>query len=195
MKKIISFEKLLEGNTFYSSFLNLYGAIRFFVLTMLILSSLGIDAQKINTYSANEVSGKPPSTQKCPFNISAKNNIESVNKEGRVYFLEIQNNSNDEMEINLTVINDNSVKNPDESDGNQNVNLIAKLIYEDGTEIKGMLKLKSKELSKFQVKVSVPTGTPFGHWNNLLVSATSNKCKDHTQSLMLFTFIPNPDER
>jgi hypothetical protein len=195
MKKIISFKTKPDGNNLFSSFLNLYGTIRFFALTILMLSSLGIAAQKTNVYSANEVTSKPPSTQKCPFKLSTKNNIESVNKDGRIYFIEIQNNSNDDMGIDLTVINANSGKNPDESDSKQNVNLVAKLFNEDGTEIIGKLKLKSNEFRKFQVNVTVPSGTPFGYWNNLLVSATSDKCKENTQSLMLFTFIPNPDER
>lgn len=132
--------------------------------------------------------------QECSFTLTALNNIESVNKEGRIYFIEIQNNSKADIDVNLSIRNKNSENNPDKTDSTKNVNLSAKILDEDGQEIKDMIKLKSNELLKFQVKVTVPSGTPYGHWNNLLLKATSDKCNNFSTSLTLYTFIPNPNE-
>jgi hypothetical protein len=135
------------------------------------------------------------SAQECSFTLTAKNNIESVNKEGRIYFIEIQNNSKELMAINLTVLNKNSIENPDKTDSTKNVKLNAEILNGDGQEIKDAIKLISNELLKFQVKVTVPAGTPFGYWNNLLLKATSDNCNNFSTSLTLYTFIPNPDEK
>jgi len=134
------------------------------------------------------------SAQVCSFTMTATNNIESVNKEGRIYFIEIQNNSKQEMNINLSVLNKNSGKNPDKTDSTKNVKLNAEILNAEGQEIKGTVKLNSNELLKFQVKVTVPVGTPYGYWNNLLLKATSDSCNNYSTSLTLYTFIPNPDE-
>lgn len=133
--------------------------------------------------------------QKCTYNMSVKNNIESVNKEGRVYFMELQNNSGDEIEVKLSVFNKNSEKNPDNSDTKNNVFLTATFLNEAGNDIEGKLVLKPYELINFQVKVSVPSGTPIERWNNLLVNAISDKCPTYSPSLTLYTFIPNPEEQ
>jgi hypothetical protein len=132
--------------------------------------------------------------QECSFNLTAKNNVESVNKEGRIYFIEIQNNSKVEMAISLSVLNKNADKNPDKTDSTNNVKLNAEILNGDGQAIKELIKLGSNELLKFQVKVTVPVGTPFGYWNNLLLKATSDSCNSYSISLTLYTFIPNPDE-
>jgi len=132
--------------------------------------------------------------QECSFTLTAKNNIESVNKEGRIYFIELQNNSKAEMAVNLYALNKNTDKNPDKSDSTKNVKLDAEILNGDGQAIKGSVKLNSNELLKFQVKVTVPVGTPFGVWNNLLLKATSDSCNYYSTSLTLYTFIPNPDE-
>jgi hypothetical protein len=133
--------------------------------------------------------------QKCTYNISVKNNIESVNKEGRVYFMELQNNSSDEIEVKLSVFNKNSEKNPDNTATKNNVFLTATFLNETGNDIEGKLVLKPYELLNFQVKVTVPAGTPIERWNNLLVNAISDKCPTYSPSLTLYTFIPNPDEQ
>jgi len=133
--------------------------------------------------------------QKCSFKLIATDNIQSVNNEGRTYFIELQNNSNEEMEIHLNISNHNKEKNPDETDKLNNVNLNATIINEDGKEIKSSVQLKPNELLKFQVKVTVPVGTPIKHWNSLLLRASSDKCADYSSSLILYTFIPNPNEK
>jgi hypothetical protein len=135
------------------------------------------------------------SAQKCSYSLIAKNNIESVNNEGRIYFMELQNNSNEIIAINLSVSNKNSGKNPDQTGIMNNVNLNAKFLTEEGQEIKSTIKLGPNELFKFQVQVTVPAGTPTERWNNLNISATSNNCDGSTTSLVLYTFIPNPDEK
>jgi hypothetical protein len=133
--------------------------------------------------------------QKCSFKLIATDNIQSVNNEGRTYFIELQNNSNEEMEIHLNISNHNKEKNPDETDKLNNVNLNVTIINEDGKEIKSSVQLKPNELLKFQVKVTVPVGTPIKRWNSLLLRASSDKCADYSSSLILYTFIPNPNEK
>lgn len=135
------------------------------------------------------------SAQKYSFNITAKNNIESVNKEGRIYFLEIQNNTKEEMEVKLSIFNKNAGKNPDETDSRNNVYLTASFLNEEGREMEGKVVLKANGLLKFQVKVTVPEGTPIEHWNTLLVNAVSDKTTSYSSSLILYTFIPNPEEK
>jgi hypothetical protein len=133
--------------------------------------------------------------QQCSFKLTTTSNIESVNKEGRTYFIQLQNNSNEEMKINISIINHNKEKNPDETDKVNNVNLNANILNEDGTDISSDVLLRPNEILKFQVKVTVPEGTPIKHWNSLLLKATSDKCVDYSSSLILHTFIPNPEER
>jgi hypothetical protein len=135
------------------------------------------------------------SAQNCSFNLVAKNNIESVNSEGRVYFMELQNNGTEETGVTLTASNANSGTNPDQTTAINNVNVNAEITYEDGQQINGKVVLKSNELLHFQVKVTVPAGTSFNHWNNLFVNASSDKCDAYSSSLTLYTFIPDPEER
>jgi hypothetical protein len=137
------------------------------------------------------------SAQKCSFSLIAKNNIESVNNEGRIYFMEIQNNKIEELDLNLSVTNSNSGENPDMTASGNNVNLNAELLYEDGQKIKGKVILKSNELLRFQVKVTVPAGTTYNRWNNLVINASSDNCdaSSSSSSLTLYTFIPDPEER
>ena len=134
-------------------------------------------------------------SQSCAFKLTTTDNTESVNKDGRIYFIQLQNNSSEEMVMNLNVSNHNKEINPDKSDKENNVNLNAKLLNEDGTEISGSVHVKPNEILKFQVKVTVPEGTPIKHWNNMLLKATSDKCADYSSSLILYTFIPNLNER
>jgi len=135
------------------------------------------------------------SAQKCSVTLIAKNNVESVDKGIRVYFMEIMNNEKEEIEIFLSATNSNSGKNPDNTDSRENVNLDAKIFYNNGNEIKDKIKLKSNELLEFQVKLVVPKGTSIEHWNNTLVSVFSEKCKNYSTSVTLYTFIPNPEEQ
>ncbi len=195
MKKSITIKSISKSNTTLLFFRRIINVIIYAISPLIIFSSLNLSAQKPDEFSVSMSSKETVLNKKCSFSLKADNNIESVNSEGRVYFLELQNNSNDAIEIALAVKNENTGKNPDDTESTMNVNLNAKLFYEDGSEIKYLLKLKPNEIQKFQVKVTVPARTPFGHWNNLIVSAVSDKCKDNTQSLTLFTFIPNPDER
>ena len=134
------------------------------------------------------------SAQTCSFSLNAKNNIESVNTEGRVYFMELRNNSNEDININLSASNIKSDKNPDMTATRNNVNLNAEFQTQDGQEMTSSVTLPSNGLLNFLVKVTVPNATPIEHWNNLLVNAISNQCNNYSSSLTLFTFIPNPDE-
>jgi hypothetical protein len=133
--------------------------------------------------------------QQCSFKLTTTDNTQSVNKDGRIYFIQLQNNSNEEMVMNLNVSNHNKEINPDKSDKESNVNLNARLLNEDGTEITGSVQLKPNEILNFKVKVTVPEGTPIKRWNNMLLKATSDKCTDYSSSLILYTFIPNLEER
>ena len=180
MKKIIKY--INRNKESYSSLFISERKLRLIRASFLLISIM-----LISTLSS--------SAQKCSFSLTATNNIESVNNEGRIYFMEIQNKGNEEMDINLSFKNNNLGKNPDETNSKENVNLDAKFLNEDGQEMKGILKLGSNELLKFQVKVSVPSGTPIEHWNNLLIRATSDKCVDYSNSYTLYTFIPNPNEK
>jgi hypothetical protein len=164
-------------------------------LFSLILSKKSFIAFSLTLFIQILINPAGSSAQKCSFSLVAKNNIESVNNEGRVYFMELQNNSTQETEITLTVANVNSGTNPDQSTAINNVNLSAEILYEDGQKINGKVVLKSNELLHFQVKVTVPEGTPFDHWNNLAVNASSDTCDAFPSSLTLFTFVPNPEER
>lgn len=139
------------------------------------------------------------SAQECSLKLVAENNIESVNSEGRVYFIQLQNTSNESIAVNLSVVNDNSGtktsgKNPDLTVVNTNVSLNATIILDNGQELNN-IKIGPNETLKFQVKVTVPAGTPIMHWNNLLLTASSEKCNNYSTSLVLYTFIPNPEEK
>jgi hypothetical protein len=135
------------------------------------------------------------SAQDCSFSLTAKNNIESVNDEGRIYFITLQNNSNEEIDVKLSVGNHNSDRNPDQTGSRENVNLTAKLLKTEGQEFNGMVKLLPKKPFEFQVKVTVPTGTPINHWNHMQLIAASDKCDGYKSQLTLYTFIPNTEEK
>ena len=133
--------------------------------------------------------------QNCSLTLHAKNNIESVNSEGRIYFMTLQNNTNEEVSVNLQISNTKSDKNPDMTLSAQNVDLIGQITNTEGQEIKNKLVLTSKQTIEFQVRVKVPQGTQIERWNNLLLVATSEKCPNYSTSLTLYTFIPNPTEK
>ena len=135
------------------------------------------------------------SAQDCSLALTAKNNIESVNEEGRIYFITLQNNSSEAILVNLSVANANSGNNPDETSSFNNVKLNAGIMNAEGQEMSSKIKLESKQLLEFQVKVTVPAGTPVKRWNNLLLKASTDKCKNYSTSLILYTFIPNPEEK
>jgi hypothetical protein len=133
--------------------------------------------------------------QNCSVTIAAKNNIESVNKEGRVYFVTLQNNTGEDIALNLSVANYNSEKNPDGTSTKENVKLTASLLNSEGKIMGNKVNLSAKELKAIQVKITVPSGTPIEHWNNMILTATSDKCLKYTSTLVLFTFIPDPDKQ
>jgi hypothetical protein len=135
--------------------------------------------------------------QDCAMILTAKNNIESVNNEGRIYFIILQNKSNEDISVNLSVTNTktSSEKNPDKTSPIYNVDLNARILNTDGKEIDGKIILSAKQVLEFQVKVSVPIGTQINRWNNLLLQASSDKCVNYSTSLVLYTFIPNPEEK
>jgi hypothetical protein len=130
------------------------------------------------------------SAQNCSLTLTAKNNIESVNSEGRVYFMVLKNNTSEGIDVNFTASNDNTGNNPDASDGSNNVILNASILNKNGVALTGNVHLASNETFEFQVKVTVPSGTLVNHWNNTLLSVSSNKCLNYSTSINLFTFIP-----
>ncbi|NVO03220.1 MAG: hypothetical protein HXX09_11025 [Bacteroidetes bacterium] len=125
--------------------------------------------------------------------LTSHNNIESVNNEGRIYYMELRNNNDFDSEIDLSISNYNKDLNPDKTSSKENVILNAKFLTEEGVELSNHIKLKSKEVLKFQIKVTVPDLTPFEKWNCLLVNAKSKANVE--SSIQLFTFIPNPTEK
>jgi hypothetical protein len=130
------------------------------------------------------------SAQNCSLTLTAKNNIESVNSEGRVYFMVLQNNTSEGIDVSFSTTNNNIGNNPDASDGINNVILNAAILSNNGLALTGNIHLASNETFEFQVKVTVPAGTPVNHWNNTLILASSDKCLNYSTSLNLFTFIP-----
>jgi hypothetical protein len=146
------------------------------VLILLVLSVTGIYAQD------------------CKVFITAENNIESVNSDGRTYFMELQNSGSQDLSLLLSVVNNNSYVNPDQSSGTSNVNLNAQLVTIDKQPIVGNILLKPNEVYKFLVLVTVPAGTLVDHWNCSEVKAISDQCPDLSFSLILNTYIPSPGE-
>jgi hypothetical protein len=139
------------------------------------------------------------SAQDCSLKLVAENNIESVNSDGRVFFIQLINNGNDAIAVNLSIANDNSGsknsgKNPDLSVVNNNVSLNASIILENSQELNN-IKISANETLKFQVKVTVPEGTPIMKWNNMILTASSEKCNNYSTSLVIYTFVPNPEEK
>jgi len=130
------------------------------------------------------------SAQECSLTLTAKNNIESVNREGRVYFMVLKNNTAEGIDVNFSTSNYNIGNNPDESNSINNVNLNAAILDKNGLVSKGSVHLNANETLEFQVKITVPAATPVHHWNNTLVIASTDKCKNYSTSLKLFTFIP-----
>jgi hypothetical protein len=139
------------------------------------------------------LSTKNTSAQNNSLILTSNNNIESVNNEGRIYYMELRNNNDFDSEIDLSISNYNKDLNPDKTSSKDNVILNAKFFTDEGVELSNHIKLKSKEVLKFQIKVTVPELTPVEKWNSLLVNA---KSKNNVESsLQLFTFIPNPAEK
>lgn len=134
------------------------------------------------------------SSQNCDVKILAKNNIESVNNEGRVYFLTIQNLSNEKVTLMLSASNFNSGKNPDESESTLNVALTATILSETGDALE-KISLGPNEIVNFQIKISVPQNTSVERWNSMSIIATSGKCPEYSSSILLYTFIPDPEEK
>jgi hypothetical protein len=135
------------------------------------------------------------SAQSCSLTLSAKNNIESVNDEGRVYFITLQNNGNEAISVDLSVLNRNSEMNPDQTPTTFNVSLSAEILNSAGKAINGKINVAPKELQEFQVKVTVPQGTPINRWNHLLLKAAADKCSGYESTLILYTYVPNPEEK
>jgi hypothetical protein len=133
------------------------------------------------------------SAQECSLMLTAKNNIESVNSEGRVYFIELKNSTNEEISVAFTVSNNNTGINPDETGSSENVNLNAEVLDKNGLALTGNVNLTPNETLELQVKVTVPSGTPINHWNITLLKASSTKCNNYSTSLNLNTFIPIPE--
>jgi len=63
----------------------------------------------------------------------------------------------------------------------------------NGMAHSGNFHLNANDVLEFQVKVTVPAGTPENHWNGTLLTASSDKCFDYSTSIKLFTFIPIPE--
>jgi hypothetical protein len=158
------------------NFMNLV-KVSYSIFVLLLLSVSGIYAQD------------------CKVFITAENNIESVNSEGRTYFMELQNSGSQELNLVLSVVNNNSCVNPDQSSGNSNVNLNAQIMTVDKQLIVGNILLKPNEVYKFLVLVTVPEGTPINHWNCSEVKAIPDECPDLSFSLILNTYIPSPGEQ
>jgi hypothetical protein len=163
-------------------------------LTSLLLSRKSSYKYFLMILFATLLSSLRTSAQQCSFKLSTTDNIESVNDEGRTYFIQLQNNSNEQIGINISVSNNNTGNNPDQTISNNNVTLNAQILNENGQEIIGSVQLNPNEILKIQVKVTVPVGTPFKHWNSILLNASSAICTDYSSSLILYTFIPDPSE-
>jgi hypothetical protein len=133
--------------------------------------------------------------QECKVIIAAENNIESVNSEGRIYFMELQNSGDQDLNLALSVVNNNSCVNPDQTSGSSNVSLDAQILTEENQPIVGNILLRSKEVYKFLVKVTVPAGTLINHWNCSEVKAISDECPDFSVSMILNTYIPSLEEQ
>ena len=138
---------------------------------------------------------KQSSAQDCSLTLSAKNNIESVNEEGRVYFITLQNNGNEALAVDLSVLNRNSEMNPDQTPSTFNVSLTSEILNSTGKAISGKINVAPKEIMEFQVKVTVPQGTPINRWNHLLLKAATDKCSGYESTLTLYTYVPNPEEK
>jgi len=141
------------------------------------------------------ISSLNASAQQCFFHLSTADNTESVNKEGRTYFVELQNKGNEVANINLTVLNSNAEINPDKTDNSKNVNLTATILSEDGLTILNNVQLQPNQILKFLVKITVPVGTSIEHWNSMLLKATTDLCPDYSSTLKLHTFIPNQNDK
>jgi hypothetical protein len=133
------------------------------------------------------------SAQVCSLTLTAKNNIESVNADGRVYFIVLQNNTADGIDVTFSTVNYNIGANPDASDGSNNVILNAAILDKNGVAMTGSVHLAANETFEFQVKVTVPAGTQIDRWNNTMLTAASDKCANYSTTLNLFTFIPTPE--
>ncbi|MEI6853887.1 MAG: hypothetical protein WCL06_13660, partial [Bacteroidota bacterium] len=59
----------------------------------------------------------------------------------------------------------------------------------------GKLSVAPKEFMEFQLKVTVPQGTPINRWNHLLLKAATDKCSGYESTLTLYTYVPNPEEK
>jgi hypothetical protein len=133
------------------------------------------------------------SAQVCNLALTVKNNIESVNNDGRTYFIVLQNNTTEEIDVNLLVANYNTGTNPDGSAGSNNVVLNSEILDNNGLAMTNNVHLTSNETLNFQVKMTVPTVTVQERWNNSLLTASSAKCTNYSTSVNIFTFVPIPE--
>ena len=157
-------------------------------LTRMITRPLFLAMMLIFLFSTKNISAQNKSLI-----LTSHNNIESVNNEGRIYYMELRNNNDFDSEVDLSISNYNKDLNPDKTSAKDNVILNAKFLTDEGVELSNHIMLKSKEVLKFQIRVTVPDLTPVEKWNSLLVNA---KSKNNLEtSLQLFTFIPNPTEK
>ncbi|OFX23240.1 MAG: hypothetical protein A2033_04130 [Bacteroidetes bacterium GWA2_31_9] len=173
-----------------------YSAIKYYKLVILlipIIVVLFVNNSFSNLVPVFATSKNHLYEQSCKISISSKNNIESVNKNGRIYFMTITNNSNHDLVITLFTSNNNTENNPDGSEGRHNVKLNSKLTNNNDVEL-DKISLKSNETFEFKVNVTVPLGTQIEHWNIISVKAITDECVDYSTSFNLFTFIPNPNE-
>jgi hypothetical protein len=133
------------------------------------------------------------SSQHCSFTVTSLNNIESVNADGRIYFIQLKNNSNEGVIVGLSVVNNNLGKNPDSTSCSTNVQLTAQLINSAGQRLPDHISLDPNAQFSFQVKVIAPVGTLLEHWNKLLLKAVADKCPGYMATVDLYTFIPRPE--
>lgn len=130
-------------------------------------------------------------SQDCQAIITVKNNVESINTDGRIYFMELKNTGLNDLSLSFSVENNNTCVNPDNTPGSSNVNLNAAVLTEDNNPIVEKIVLKSLTSFKFLVHVTAPENTPINHWNCCELKAISDECPDMPTSMILNTYIPD----
>lgn len=134
-------------------------------------------------------------SQECKLRLTALNNIESVNQEGREYFIDLINDGDKQVKVELAISESSSGSNPDGTAAfNNNVSLPAEILNEKGVVIKPSVELQAKTTKRILVKVTVPEGTRTERWSSHLVTAKSQECEAGIASIVLYTFVPGSGE-
>lgn len=133
----------------------------------------------------------------CSATFVVENNgyVRSAPITGTYYSLILTNNGPSDDTYNLVYLNDNtaSLKNPDDSSSENNVNLLGTFLNTSKSVIKSVFIRAGENVGLF-LAIKVPASTGYDLWSTSKISAISNKCSSYQVDATLHTIVIDVSE-